>query len=65
MKNFIAIAASLLINLSLIAAFERSATEGVPLPAGQVIVTDLNLEVVPSLAQASIASVDANRPVAL
>jgi hypothetical protein len=59
MKNVIAIAASLLVNLSLIAAFERSANEAVPLPNGEVIVTDLNLEAVSSLAQTPIAGIDA------
>ena len=58
MKNAIAIAASLLVNLSLIVAFERSANEAVPLPNGEVIVTDLNIEPV-SLANAAIAAVDA------
>jgi hypothetical protein len=65
MQKVIAIAASLLVNLSLVAAFERSADEALPLPSGQVIVTDLSIESAPSLVQASIVSLDANRPVAL
>jgi hypothetical protein len=59
MKNAIAIAASLLVNLSLFAAFERSATEAAPVPNGEVIVTDLNIEPVSSLAQAGSTSIDA------
>ena len=58
MKNVIAIAASLLVNLSLVAAFERSANEAAPLPNGEVIVTDLNIEAV-SLAHAATAGIDA------
>jgi hypothetical protein len=65
MKKVIAIAASLLVNLSLVAAFERSANEAVPLPSGEVIVTDLSLEAVPSLVQASARSLGFDRPVAL
>jgi hypothetical protein len=42
MKNVIAIAASLLVNLTLIGAFEHSANESVPVPNGTVIVTELN-----------------------
>jgi hypothetical protein len=57
MKNVIAIAASLLVNLSLFAAFERSAHEAAP--DGEVIVTDLNVEPVSSLAQAGSTSIDA------
>ena len=65
MKKFVAVAASLLVNIGLVLAFERSANEAVPLPNGEVIVTDLSIEVVPSLAQASIVSVDSSRHVAL
>ena len=42
MKNAIAIAASLLVNLTLIVAFERSANDAVPVPNGKVIVTELS-----------------------
>ena len=59
MKSTIAVAASLLVNLSLIVAFENSAIDAVPLPNGEVIVTDLNVDAVPSLVQASIAQIDA------
>ena len=48
MKNAIAIAASLLVNLSLIVAFEHSANEAVPVPNGEVIVTDLSAQALPS-----------------
>ena len=65
MKKVIAIAASLLVNLSLVAAFERSADEALPLPGGEVTVTDLSIEPATSLVQASVVSLDANRAVAL
>jgi hypothetical protein len=65
MKKFVAVAASLPVNVGLIVAFERSANEAMPLPEGEVIVTDLSLEGVPSLAQAAIGPVDSSRPVAL
>ena len=65
MKKIVAVAASLLVNLSLVAAFERSANEAVPLPNGEVTVTDLSIEGVPSLVQASALSLDFDRPVAL
>ena len=58
MKYVIAIAASLFVNLSLIGAFEHSANEAVPLPNGEVIVTDLNIDAV-SLAQTAAAKIDA------
>jgi hypothetical protein len=65
MKKVIAVAASLLVNLSLVAAFERSANDAVPLRSGEVIVTELSIEGVPSLVQASAVSLDFDRPVAL
>lgn len=65
MKKFVAVAASLLVNIGLVVAFERSANEAVPVPNGEVIVTDLSIEAVPALAQASIVSVDSSRPIAL
>jgi hypothetical protein len=65
MKRFVAVAASLLVNLGLVVAFERSANEAVPLPNGEVTVTDLSIEGVPSLAQASILAGDSSRPIAL
>jgi hypothetical protein len=65
MKRFVAVAASLLVNIGLVVAFERSANEAVPVPNGEVIVTELSIEAVPALAQASIVSVDSSRPIAL
>ena len=65
MKKVIAVTASLLVNVGLIVAFERSANEAMPLPQGEVIVTDLSLQGVPSLAQAVIGSTESSRPVAL
>jgi hypothetical protein len=65
MKRFVAVAASLFVNIGLVVAFERSANEAVPVPNGEVIVTELSIEAVPSLAQASIVSVDSSRPIAL
>jgi hypothetical protein len=65
MKTFVAVAASLLVNIGLVVAFERSANEAVPVPNGEVIVTELSIEAVPALAQASIVSVDSSRPTAL
>jgi hypothetical protein len=64
MKSLIALAASLLVNLSLLVAFERSADEARPVPNGEVFITDLSVEAVPSLAQVSAIS-SAERPVAL
>jgi hypothetical protein len=58
MKKVIAVAASLLVNLSLIATFERSANEAMPLPKGEVTVTDLSIEPVSALAQASLVGPD-------
>ena len=43
MKRFIAIAASLLINLGVVIAFEYSAQQARPLPNGEVIVTELSV----------------------
>jgi hypothetical protein len=63
MNKVIAVAASLLINLSLVLAFERSANEA--LPSGEVTVTDLNADLDTALAQASVVSIDADRAVAL
>ena len=54
MKTVIAIAASVLVNASLVVAFERSAIDATPVPAGEVIVTDLSLELASTLAQASL-----------
>jgi hypothetical protein len=65
MKKFVAIAASLLVNVGLVVALERSANEAMPLPNGEVIVTDLSIEAIPSLAHAAIAAVDSSRSVVL
>ena len=51
MRNFIALAAAVAINLALFAAFQRSAEEAVPVPNGEVTVTEFDLESVPTLAQ--------------
>ena len=59
MKNFIAIAASLLVNLTLIVAFEHSADEAAPVPNGEVTVTDLNAEALPSLARVPASTIEA------
>ena len=45
MKTVIALSASVLINASLVIAFERSATQAMPLPNGEVIVTELGPDV--------------------
>jgi hypothetical protein len=50
MRNFIAVAASLLINLGLVVAFQHSAENASPVPSGEVTVTDLNGDAVPTLA---------------
>lgn len=59
MKNIIAVAASLVVNLSAIAVFAHSANDAVPVPNGEVIVTEVSIDAVPSLAQAAIAQIDA------
>jgi hypothetical protein len=50
MKRVVAVAASLLVNLGLVVAFQQSAEDAVPVPNGEVTVTDLNGEPVPALA---------------
>jgi hypothetical protein len=52
MKKVIAIAASLLVNLSVFAALERSADEVAP--TGEVFVTDLNAAADVALAHATV-----------
>lgn len=52
MRNFIAIAAAVAINLALVFAFQRSADEALPLPEGEVTITELALEPLPALAHA-------------
>jgi hypothetical protein len=59
MKNAIAIAASLLVNLTLIVAFEHSANEAAPVPNGEVTVTDLNAQALPSLARVPADAIEA------
>ena len=67
MKNAIAIAASLLVNLTLIIAFEHSADEAAPVPKGEVTITDLNADLnshvnsqaLPSLARVPAAAIEA------
>jgi hypothetical protein len=59
MRNFIAIAASLAINLAVVLAFQHSANEAVPLPKGEVTVTELGLEPVAAVAQ--VPGTDARR----
>jgi hypothetical protein len=53
MKKVIAVAASLLVNLSVVAALEQSASDAVP--SGEVFVTDLNVDTDVALAHASPA----------
>lgn len=48
MKRVIAVAASLLVNLGLVVAFQQSAEDAAP--SGEVIVTELNGDAVPTLA---------------
>jgi hypothetical protein len=52
MRNFIAIAAALAINLAMVIAFQHSANEALPVPNGEVTVTELDLEPASTLAQA-------------
>lgn len=52
MRNVIAIAATLAINLALVFAFQRSAEEA--LPRGEVTVTELGFDSVPALANAAV-----------
>jgi hypothetical protein len=61
MKNLIAIAASLAINLAVAVAFQHSANEAVPVPKGEVTVTELGLEPVATVAQAPVPSAHADR----
>ena len=51
MRKIIAIAGALAINLALVVAFQRSADQAVPVPNGEVTVTELAFEPVPTLAQ--------------
>lgn len=51
MRNLIAVAAAVAINLAMFAAFQRSADEALPVPNGEVTVTELGLESVPTIAQ--------------
>lgn len=39
MKTIVGLAASLLVNLSLVLAFEQSANDAVPLPKGEVFIS--------------------------
>jgi hypothetical protein len=52
MKNLIAVAGSLAINLAVLIAFQHSADEALPVPNGEVTVTELGLEPVATVAQA-------------
>lgn len=52
MRKIIAVAGALAINLALVVAFQRSADQALPVPNGEVTVTELELESVPTLAQA-------------
>lgn len=58
MRNLLAIAAAVAINVALFAALERSADEALPVPNGEVIVTELDLDSVPTLAHASTGKSD-------
>jgi hypothetical protein len=52
MKKFVAIAASLGINLGVLVALENSAENALPVPSGEVTVVELDSQPVPTLAQA-------------
>lgn len=52
MRNLLAVAAAVAINVALFAAIQRSADQALPVPNGEVIVTELDLESVPTLAHA-------------
>lgn len=54
MRNIIAVAAALAINIALILAFQNSAEEAMPVPNGEVTVTDLETNSVVTLAQANV-----------
>ncbi len=51
MRNFIAAAAAVAINLASFAVFQRSAEEALPVPNGEVTVTEFDVQSVPTLAQ--------------
>lgn len=57
--NFIAFAAALAINFALIAAFQNSADEALPVPKGEVTVTEIGFDSVPTLAR--VVDTDAER----
>ena len=54
MRNIIAVAAALAINIALILAFQNSAEEAMPVPNGEVTVTDLETNSVVTLAQTNV-----------
>ena len=55
MRNIIALAGALAINIALVLAFQNSADEALPTPNGEVTVTELTLDGLPTLAQAAVA----------
>ena len=64
MKKIIGIAASLLVNLSLVVAFEQSANDAVPVPNGQVFIS-YAAEPVAAIAEVSSLASDEQRALAL
>lgn len=52
MKKIIAVAGALAINLALVVAFQRSADQALPVPNGEVTVTEVEMDAVPTLAYA-------------
>ncbi len=51
MRKFIAITATVIIHAGLVFVFARSAEEAMPLPKGEVTITELGSDFVPALAQ--------------
>ena len=54
MKNIIAVAGALAINVGLVLAFQNSAEDALPVPRGEVTVTELSVDGLPTLAQVNV-----------
>ena len=54
MKQIVAVIAALIVLAVLAVAFEHSAMQAQPTPHGEVVVTELSVEPMPALAQASL-----------
>jgi hypothetical protein len=65
MNRIFAVAASLLVNLGLVYAFERSANEAVPVPNGQVLISYAAEQPIAALAKAGAVDTDDHRALAL